>query len=555
LQRSQAFKVRAALSDARSALGFHRHGIGTLVAIVAAGAAILCAAIGALAFPTSVIDPDTASYLFQAKLFAEGRIAADAPPDFGFSPSPHINIFNGLWASKYPFGNALFLTPGVLLGVPWLMPAIATGLTLLLFFLIVRKLFDARVASVALALAALSPTTLVMGSTLLSQPTSRLAIAVFLWSLLHALANHRIWRCAVFGILAGLALGYAFNTRPLVAVVVGVAALFLGISLVIRMRNWRSFFLAGATSLPALTLMLVAFFAWNASLTGDPLLLPYHALQTGDRMGFGLRGEGYDPYITDFRTVFTPAAALDRLWRHTLPCVLFNMVGWGNYIANMFLFSDPDRRLPFGAWLLGAQLLMIALPLARTPSRSDLFCAGIFLLTLVGLFFQYSDHAVWGTSPIHCSYYNEATLFGLIPLAARGILIVYDAATRRGWSPLWFADAGLVLILCSANVNSAIVRGLQNWNPYYQRLPQLIAAAGIHDAVVFIPGSRDAPVGEYPFVALDVADVVYFRTGPLPQWRIETGWPVALDRYFSERAVYQFDGSQLFRLEWRPKTE
>ena len=544
------------MSGARSRLQVHIHPTGILVATVVAATAILCAAIGAIGFPTSVIDPDTASYLFQAKLFAQGWIAAEAPPDFGFSPSPHINIFNGLWASKYPFGNALFLTPGVLLGVPWLMPAIATGLTLLLFFLIIRDLFDNRVACVALVLAAMSPTTLVMGSTLLSQPTSRLAIAVFLWSLLRTLAQHRLWKCTLFGVIAGLALGYGFNTRPLVAVVFGVAALFLGIALVIQTHNWKSFFVAGATSVPALALMLLAFFVWSASLTDDPLLLPYHALQTGDRMGFGLRGEGYEPYITDFRTVFTPAAALDRLWRHTLPCVLFNMVGWGNYISNMFLFSDPDRKLPFGAWLLAAQLVLIALPfVVRRPGRSDVFCGSVFLLTLVGLFFQYSDHATWGTSPLHCSYYNEATLFGLIPLAARGILILYDAAMRRGWSPLWFADAGLLLMLCSANVNYGVVRGLQNWNPYYQRLPLLIAAAGIHDAVVFIPDSRDAPVGEYPFVPLDEADVVYFRTGPLPQWRIETDWLVAYDRYFVGRAVYRFDGSQLLRLEWRPKTE
>jgi len=65
-----------------------------------------------LYFDLSYFEPDTVSYLFQAKLFARGKLCLPAPPEYGFSPSPHINILNGKWYSKYPFGNALMLTPG-----------------------------------------------------------------------------------------------------------------------------------------------------------------------------------------------------------------------------------------------------------------------------------------------------------------------------------------------------------------------------------------------------------------------------------------------------------
>ena len=195
--------------------------------VIAVGTGAMCLQIARICFPYLAFDPDSAANLFQAKLFAQGVLAAQAPPEFGFSSSPHIDIYNGLWFAKYPFGTSLFLAPGVLVGMPAIMPAIATCLTLLLFFAIARELFDRRVAALALLLAAFSPATVVMGSTLLSQPISRLFVALYFWSLLRALACAGSERAMLYGALAGLALGYDFNTRPLVAVVCGFASLIL----------------------------------------------------------------------------------------------------------------------------------------------------------------------------------------------------------------------------------------------------------------------------------------------------------------------------------------
>jgi hypothetical protein len=179
--------------------------------------------------------------------------------------------------------------------------------------------------------------------------------------------------------------------------------------------------------------MIGLFFAWNAHLTGNPWLLPYNALQAADRMGFGLRGEGYAPLIVDFRIDFTPAIALNRIWQHTLPAVLFTAAGWGNYIPNMLLFSDPERVFPTGAWLLLVPVALIIVALLQKTGRvANLFCGSVFLFTLIALFFHYADHSTWGPTPLNTSYYSEATLFGLIPLLARGMLVVQGGGKRRG---------------------------------------------------------------------------------------------------------------------------
>jgi 4-amino-4-deoxy-L-arabinose transferase-like glycosyltransferase len=509
----------------------------------------ICLAMGWHRFPYLAFEPDTAAYVFQARLFASGILAAPAPADFGFSPSPHINIHNGLWAAKYPFGNSLFLTPGILVDFPWLMPALATALSLILFFDIVRMLFDRRTAGVALILAGVSPATVILGATFLSQPTSRLFIAAYLWSLLRCLPNASI----AFAATAGLALGYAINTRPVVAAVFGVAGLCLVLATLARDHDRVRLARPAFAFALALAAMMALFLLWNLSLTGDPWLLPYHALQSADRMGFGLRGEGYAPYVVDFRTEFTPAAALDRLWRHTIPGVLYGALGWGSYVPNMLLFDDPARRFPIGALLLPLPALLALLPLVRRDRRqADMFCATIVVLTFAVLFFQYSDHSTWGRTPINSSYYNEAVLFGLLPLVARGVLIVHDAVLETGRRALrvaFFAAAGTLLI-SSASTDKSLFRQLERWDPYYQRLPALVAGADLHNAVIFVPNSRNAPLGDYPFVPLDRANIVYFRTGPLPQWGLNTrDLGAAYRRYFSGRAAYLFDKSTLQRIE------
>jgi len=388
---------------------------------------------------------------------------------------------------------------------------------------------------------------------LLSQPASRLCIAAFLFGILRLLRESPGVRRQLHAALAGFALGYGFNTRPLVALVFGtIGAVFVLYR--IGARPDRNSFIRPAIYLLAPGLLMVGLCcAWNGHLTGNPWLSTYHALQSSDRMGFGLRGEGYAPLISDFRTDFTPAYAFARIWLQTIPCVLFNSLGWGAYEPSMFFPSDPQHHFPLLAFGLIVPLSLLVIPFAdRSRCAADLFCGLILVLTVAALFFQYSDHGTWGSTPVHCSYYSEATLFGIIPLTARGILILYDAARRRvgGASPLLFAAGGLLLLANTIHSDAVSVGWFKNWDPYYQALPRLVAAANIHDAVVFIPASRNAPLGEYPFKPLNQADVVYFRTGPLPAWGLNTGnWRIAYDKYFSGRSAYVYDKVALKKLD------
>ena len=112
------------------------------IIIIAILGVLLSVILCGIYFQFSYFEPDTVSYLFQAKLFSVGKLSFPAPPEHGFSSSPHINILNGKWYSKYPFGNALMLMFGVFINAPWLIPALATGGALVFLYLFVKEIYQ-----------------------------------------------------------------------------------------------------------------------------------------------------------------------------------------------------------------------------------------------------------------------------------------------------------------------------------------------------------------------------------------------------------------------------
>jgi len=305
---------------------------------------LLSILLSGLYFRFTYFEPDTVSYSFQAKLFARGKLSAEVPPEQGFSSSPHVNVFNSKWYSKYPFGNALMLTLGEFVNAQWLIPALVTGFALILLYLIVQEVYDRRIAIIAAVLGLISPATLGMGCTWFSEPVSRFYLAIFLLGLILTLKRdaEKARRVIVsptlrvlFPVLSGFALGYAFNTRPIPAAAFGFGGGGLALYWILRSQEKPALLKAMGIFFIPFMLMMGLCMAWNAYFTGNPLKFTHNVAQPYDKMGFGRRTESYDPDVEN-AFVFTPKYALDRVWRHTLPCISFNTLGWGYYRPNLF---------------------------------------------------------------------------------------------------------------------------------------------------------------------------------------------------------------------------
>ncbi|MDE0634391.1 MAG: hypothetical protein OXI43_00875 [Candidatus Poribacteria bacterium] len=511
----------------------------------------------------SYFEPDTVSYLFQAKLFAEGKISMPEPPEYGFSSSPHINILNGKWYSKYPFGNALMLMFGVFVNAPWLIPALATGGALFLLFLLVRETYGKPIALVAAVIALISPATAGMGSTWFSEPVSRFYLTLYLFALVRTLNGAGN---IIYPLLSGFALGYAFNTRPLSAIVFGVVGAGFALYHLYKPKMTGEFSETEAQNqnnpptrkqlISRLGIFLIPFavmifvcMAWNHHFTGNPFTFTHTAAQPYDKIGFGKRTEGYEPNL-EHAFDFKPEWAIERTWRHILPCISFNAFGWGNYHHR--ILEKPKVSLRFIIDFLPLLLpwFFILIPFFHASrNRYDVLCIAFIVGSLLLYAFFYFEGSTWGFTPVNARYYTEAIFLGFIPLAAKGMFILYERfklPQRRGLS----IAVGVCLLLLSVNTVWSFVRigkVYQNWGHVYQKLPPMVAEENIHNAVIFVSRHRGAPIGDYPFKSLEEADIIYFKLGPAPRWRLtNSDWKAVYAEYFanSGREAYLYEPGQ-----------
>ena len=525
----------------------------------------------------SYFEPDTASYLFQAKLFAKGKISVPVPsqtingeitiepngkpmPEYGFSPSPHINMLNGKWYSKYPFGNALMMMFGVFINAPWLIPALATGGALLLLFLLVRDTYGKQIALIAAVIALISPATAGMGSTWFSEPVSRFFLTLFLFSLVRTLNNPGD---VIYPLISGSALGYAFNTRPLSAMVFGfVGGAFALYHLYKPAKSEEStpesdtevldksqtqrqlIRQLGVFLIPFAVLVLMCM-SWNYHFTDDPFMFTHTAAQPHDKIGFGKRTEGYYSDIEN-AWEFKPEWSVKRTWRHILPCISFNALGWGNYHPRLLIEPKPTFRFFIDFLPLLIPWIFAFIPFFhKSRNRYDVLCISLIVVSLLLYAFFYFEGSTWGFTPVNARYYTEVIFIGFIPLVARGVYIIYERAKELTWRNALACVTGVCLLLLSVNLVWSYVRigkVYQNWSSVYQKLPPLVKQSDIHNAVIFIPGTRDAPIGDYPFKSLDEADIVYFKIGPNPRWGLtNSDWKAVFTQYFEGRDAYLYE--------------
>lgn len=222
---------------------------------------------------------DEVSYLFQAKIFAAGRLYANPPkyPEFFDFVS---FVIRDKWYSIVAPGFPMILAVGILVGAPWLVnPALATLCVPLMRFC-AGKMYDDRIARGSVALLVVSPFFLTLSSVYLSHTSTAFFLLLFLYFFLKGIDGER----RVQFLLAGLALGGMALTRPLTAAAASIPWAAYTLWLLAR----RRMSLASAAALVAgLAVGIALLLAYNRATTGDPFLFGYTALY-GDsfRLGF-----------------------------------------------------------------------------------------------------------------------------------------------------------------------------------------------------------------------------------------------------------------------------
>jgi Dolichyl-phosphate-mannose-protein mannosyltransferase len=338
-----------------------------VIAIVASG---LSAYFSWKVFGAMPHIPDELAYLYQARLFASGRIWIEPPevPEAFRVRWDHILRDQKHWRGLYPPGWPLLLVPGWWIRAPWLINPLLLSLTTIGVYKLAGKLFDAKTALVSVIVFVLSPFVLMMSAGLMSHPA---ALCMAVWCLFSATER----RFATAGLLGA----FTFIIRPYTGATLLVPTFLWAI--LNSDKKWEAVLRIAKGAAPIVFL----FFAYNTIIFGS-------AFRTG---------YSYDP----------DASFKGSLWE----CFRQN-IPW--------YFSNLNRFLWGGGW--PNLLIFVPLLIPHKKWKLDLLLASGFFTLLIGYaVFYYHDITYSGPR-----YLYESVGF-LAILAARSVILIDDLIKTR----------------------------------------------------------------------------------------------------------------------------
>ncbi|WP_144902690.1 DUF7846 domain-containing protein [Halobellus captivus] len=283
-------------------------------------ATVLALAVGGLVYSLAIdlfayhsVNDDEGVYLYQAAMLLEGRLFLRPGEIPWEAVRPWFFVVDGvgdgvrMYGKYSPVAPAIFAVGRLLgdwnLALGFVAAGTATGV-----YALGSVAFDRRVGLLAIPVLAASPLFLLTSSTFLSYaPATLLNVAFAVAYVRAARTGSRRW-----GVAAGTAIGLAFFCRSYTAVLFAlpfIAHSLVSLGVVWRRSGWTSPFRRVLGRSLAVAVPGAAFvgltLAYNAVVTGDPLLFPYAAFAPNDGVGFGTRE------ILNYEREYTPELAAD----------------------------------------------------------------------------------------------------------------------------------------------------------------------------------------------------------------------------------------------------
>lgn len=400
---------------------------------------------------------DSVVYLFQAKIFATGKLWVETPKWSAFFEHQYVVNSQGRLYGQYPFGYPFILSLGVVFGAGWLVNPLLGGINVILIYRLAKRYYEQTTSLFAVVLLVISPFYLLMNGTFMSHSAGLFygLSAVYLT----VTANRK--RPLLRGLGAGLSLTLLVATRLLTSTVAGCLLLFLELHNLIVLRRRALTHLVGLTI--AGTIGMSAVLGHNVLLTGNPFSTAYDQF-----LGTAVAGQELG-----FSHLHTPANALRNL--DTLTSSLMHAL------------------FPWPGFLVLTPLLI---PLINPRRKVTDLVMGLTLMGIVTVFFFY----MWSSICYGPRYYFEA-IPAMVILSARGLLLVVDGGLKVAQTLKIRTDRAatrpvlqllmLLLVLGFSfkrpNLYPEKIAQLRSYNVVSTAIVQNVRDAGITDAIVFVP--------------------------------------------------------------------
>ena len=389
---------------------------GVFVGLAALWVFLLANLISWLVFDHIPHVQDTVAQLFQAKLFAAGKLYLPSPPLPQFFDLMHV-INDGRWYSQYPPGHPLLLMLGVLIHAPWIINPLLGALTIVTIYHLGREVYDEPTARLATLLACLSPFLIFMSSEFMNHSSALLFTSLFLLFFVRSTrersdtaspASAAVLRAQrSSALLAGLCLGMVVLIRPFTALLIAVP--FVTAALVLLARSPQPAFIVHRSSfrVPQSIGRWLLMLSGGAMMVG--VLLLYNWLTNGNPFELGYTAE----YGASHTVGLGQGAFGDVL---TLPKA-FLETNLDLNALNRYLFEFP---IP--------SLLFITLLFAFGKRRKWDFLLLSTIAMLVGGYFFY----FWHSTVLFGPRWEYESFAALALLSARGMIAAGRGQVSRG---------------------------------------------------------------------------------------------------------------------------
>jgi len=418
--------------------------------------------------------------LYQARIFASGRLWLPAPEQPEFTGAMHLLDWGGKVYGQFPAGGPAMLAIGTVLRAEWLVVPCFAAIGVVAFARLLRRIEGREgTALAAVLLYAFAPMTAFLSGSMMNHVTALSWILLGAWALAETTATARAR--ALPALAMGLAFGIAATIRPLDGAVFALPA---GAWLLWRARRGSPHVAALLASGVGIALPLLAL-AWvNAAQTGDALRFGYIEMWgRSHELGFHEAPWGF-PH--------TPARG-------------FELVNLYLLRLQTHLFETPVPSL-----LFAAAALWMARSLATIDRWILVSCAGVMV----------AYWAYW-----HDGFYLGPRFFlPLVPwLALWTARLPAELAERTASLPLRHAVlVGGLASLALGGAQLLPLRAMQYRNGMLSLrldVDGAARAAGVRDALVLVRESWGAQVVARMW-GLGVSRVVaeqYYRTADLCQ--------------------------------------
>lgn len=323
------------------------------LALLVVSSTALYAMLAHVVFDARPLLVDEIFQVWQARVFAEGRLTSALPahPEF-FSGMHLVETERGVF-SHFPPGHSLLLMIGELVRAPWLIVPLAAALAAAAFARYLRVAEPhATVRLAAVLFLAFAPFIAFMSATYMNHMTSLMWLMIAIAALARAVEDTGSHTRAA--LVCGLALGAAGTIRPIDAVAFALpAAAWLLVRALRQPARWREAIAAAI----GVAIPLAALMWFNARTTGHPLMLGYELLW-GREHGLGFRS-------TPWGAFHTPARGLELINLYFLRLQTF-LYEWPipslvPVIGGLALAPRLDR---YDRYLLGSAGLLVIMHFA-----------------------------------------------------------------------------------------------------------------------------------------------------------------------------------------------